>query len=387
MKISIHNEGDSGRKRQWRVTVCMNGNRTRRYFNSRAEAEFYAVKTRTTLKAGGDPGAIEKAVRLSAGSAYGVDVLVEHALACIKNSGIMPISRTATFADGVRLYLDKQAQAGVRPTTLMQTKAALRSLEKVFGDRLVISITDGEIDSFLALLKNRQGQPGGASTTTKLRTLKYIKSVFRAMGFAQPFAAVRKPRPTSEERGVKFFDVDQFIAIMSAARPNERGMLAIAFLAGMRPLLLEKLPTNCVDMIRRVIVIPSHFSIERHEHHLETECIHPGNGSYFPGLPSVLWAWLEIYPFEPRPWGPMQKRLAGKIGFWHQDGCRNTAATFYNKLHGMAAAAKLLYPEGDHHGMIRHHYVPVSSAEAERFYSLNPTDFLKEGPTDKTLST
>lgn len=322
---------------------------------------------------------LENAVRLCSGTGYTIDFLVKLALTQMQNT---PIANNPgpTFADGVRLYLDKKARAGVRPTTLMQTKTALRSLEKVFGGRAVVSITEGEIESFLTVLKNRQGEPGGASTATKLRTLEYIKSVFRAMGFAQPFAAVRMPRPTSEERVVKFFDVDQFIAIMSAARPNERGMLAIAFLAGVRPLLLEKLTTNCVDMIRRVIVIPSHFSIERHEHHLETECIHPGNGSYFPGLPSVLWAWLEIYPFEPRPWGPMQKRLAGKIGFWHQDGCRNTAATFYNKLHGMAATAKLLYPEGDHHGMIRHHYVPVSLAEAERFYSLNPADFLTKLP-------
>ena len=318
---------------------------------------------------------LENAVRLCSGTGYTIDFLVKLALAHMQNT---PIANNpdATFADGVRLYLDKQAQTGVRPTTLMQTKAALRSLEKVFGDRLVVSITDGEIESFLALLKNRQGQPGGASTTTKLRTLEYIKSVFRAMGFAQPFAAVRKPRPTSEERGVKFFDVDQFIAIMSAARPNERGMLAMALIGGLKPLMLERLSADCVDMVRRVIRIPRFFSMEGRAHHLETECIHPGSGRIIPGLPAVLWPWLKVFPFEPQPWGPMQKRIAGKIGFWHQDGCRNTAAAFYNKLHGMAAATKLLYPDWAHQGIIRRHYEPVSQVEAERFYSVNPADFL-----------
>ncbi len=318
--------------------------------------------------------------RLAAEAGYPIDFLVKEALVHLQHSP-MANNPSATFADGVRLYLAKLEQTGVRPLTLMQAKAALRSLEKVFGGRPVVSITESEIESFLALLKNRQGQPGGASTTTKLRTLEYVKSVFRALGFAQPFASVRKPRPTSEERVGKFFDVHQFIEIMSAARPNERGMLAIALIGGIQPLVLERLPADCVDMVNRVIAIPSHFSIEGRAHHLETECVHSEDGRFIPGLPAALWPWLKIYPFEPQPWAPVQRRIAGQVGFWHQNGCRNTAATFYNKLHGMAATWSLLCSEGPSRVICRHYVGVISQSEAERFYSINPAYFLAKAPS------
>ena len=215
------------------------------------------------------------------------------------------------------------------------------------------------------------GKRNRRSFKTFAEAKEYVREI-RAM-----LMSARKP-PSKGGTG-KFFNVDQFVAIMNAARPNERGMLAMAFLAGIRPLLLEKLSANCVDMVRRVIAIPSHFSKERRAHHLETESIHPYSGSYLPGLPSALWAWLEIYPFEPQAWEPMQKRIAGEIGFWHPDGCRKTAATYYNKLHGVAATMALLQLEGASRAAFHLRVGVVSRAEAERFYSINPADFLADG--------
>ena len=381
MSITISNDGNPGRKSHWLVAVYQNGKRIRRFFATRAEAQHYANETRATLDRGGDLVAIEKALRLSAGSAYAVDVLVEHGLAYIRNSGALPFSPGTTIADGIQLCLAKQTRFGASLNTRMRTRASLNGFQKVFGQRTVVSITESEIESYLALMKNRRGEAGGARTCTKLRTLEYIKTVLRVIGIANPLASVRKPRPTNEERGGRFFNADQFIAIMTAARPNERGMLAMALIGGLRPWILERLPADCVDMVRRVIRIPTNHSTDRTAHHLETEYIHPENGRVIPGLPSVIWDWLRIYPFEPHPWGPMQKRIAGQIGFWIQDGCRNTAAVYYNQLHGMAATSALFYPLGGNLGIIHHHVSPVTRVEAERFYSVNPTDFLDLGPT------
>lgn len=166
-----------------------------------------------------------------------------------------------------------------------------------------------------------------------------------------------------------YFTSDQVSSLFTASRAKERGALAIAMFAGLGPKRIDELTPTCINIKEKYILIRSRIAGKR------IFSLHTGEeGGLFPGLPSVLWAWLEEYPFQRISWPALQSRLAAAVdGTWIHDGCRRTSATYYVTLHGIAAAIDCgLIAESRFSRGPRRLVGCAKRQEAEDFYSISP---------------
>lgn len=160
--------------------------------------------------------------------------------------------------------------------------------------------------------------------------------------------------------------------MLTKVHPDKRGTVALALFAGLRPHLLSRLPEACVDMKNRTIHIPRHLAKDRRPHDIDPE-FRRSDGAILPGSPTVLWTWLETYPYKRCSWKVLQRQLKKIIGRWVHDGTRHTAATYYCKFFKNAATSVLLTHEGQ--DMALEHYIGITTMEAaEAFYNLKPGD-------------
>jgi integrase len=169
-----------------------------------------------------------------------------------------------------------------------------------------------------------------------------------------------------------FFKNDQIRAFFRAARPTERGMLALLVFAGVRMGEATRLTAEDINLAERRIYLRAYIAKSGRTRFLET----PAGGDPFsigrPGLPRVLWEWLERYPFGACPWLPLHLRLRRVAGQpWIPNGLRSTAAIKYCAMFGRLPAAELL----GHFTLDlvnRHILSATTRASAEEFYAISP---------------
>jgi len=297
-----------------------------------------------------------------------------------------------TFREAAARVVERAATegGGVRPVTLGNYKTAYAIFDKVFGNRPVDKITTTEVKSFLDGMNNNRRKPGQATRNSKRSYLTYFKAALRAGGVRDPLIELRY---RYEAKEIRFFSVEVVRALFAATPGRERGLLALALFAGIRPELLGRLPARCVDVARREITIPAHLSKDKRPHILRGEFTRP-DGQLLPGLPETLWIWLRAFPFKPAPWLNLRLRLQrelarletgsrdtskGRSPYWIQDGTRHTAASYYCALYGAEATAALLTHVGS--GMSVTHYIGIAAREdATEFYGIAPSavDFRPE---------
>lgn len=174
-------------------------------------------------------------------------------------------------------------------------------------------------------------------------------------------------------------------ATFADARADERGMLALALIAGLRPMRLGEIPKSNINIADRTIRIPGEFSKSHRSIFLETVTTENGH-DFRPGPPPVLWSWLERYGFLPCNWGKIHRRMRAALGnFWIADGCRHTAATYYCCKFGVAATAELL-GHADTELVRRHYAGHATRAEADAFFAITPDSLPPAPESDHPLS-
>jgi hypothetical protein len=179
--------------------------------------------------------------------------------------------------------------------------------------------------------------------------------------------------PTSQPRGPGLNDRRHFTsaeaaAMLKTAQPNERGFLALALFAGIRPHMLEYLPPECVDVKWRRIWIPRSTALDSRDHVICTDDLMARLGE--PAPLAAMREWLVEFPFQPQPWTPLQRRLQRAVGFWIPNGCRFTAITMSCAFFGTDATFRVMgvSPVPYRRTLIR----VASFQDALDFYGLTP---------------
>jgi len=368
----IHCSDDAKRHSSpWMVRYYRDRKPVREYFATKALAEVRAREIGKLINQGLDPAKMRAVNRLIAGTGYDACDLIEMALRGLQKKGAAALSPMALFRDATALVIKKaDGDKSLSEGTRRNYRNYYKHINHKFGDRTAVSITAPEVEAFLAELPNAQRVPRAASEPTKRTYAVMFKMALKALGLSQPLSEL--PAYHDLQHEVKFFSVEQVRLMFEVTPARNRGQLALALFGVMRPLLLEKLPADCVDVDARTISIPAYMAKDRHGHLLEGEIVRPDNSRIIPGLPEVLWIWLKAFPFKPACWLNIQLHLKATLGFWIQDGLRHTGATYYHRLYGQGATAALLTHEGM--DLVLKHYVGITSRlEADAFFALIPS--------------
>jgi integrase len=365
MKISVIKSTEKWRTSPWMVRYHQDGKPVRRFFETKEEAEQYAREVRQSVRLGAEASDLGEAHRLLAGTGHKLTNIIRAGLQFIRESEAASASPTATFSDGIALILSNTKHC--RAKTVAGYAHVFRALEKAFGPRVATTITNADVQNYLDSLPDQRGKVGNASPYTKKTRLVHIRMVLRALGIANPLPKLvaRVPRV----REIKFFSVAEIRAILAAADPADRGMIALATFAAIRPQTLERLPAECVNLADKMIRLPAELSKDHRAHCLETIPIGTDR-EVRPGPPEVLWDWLKRFPFQPRSWSALQRRMRRTLnGKWIQDGLRHSGATYYRAKYGDAATAELLTHASIN--LVNEHYAGLATrAQTDEFFSL-----------------
>lgn len=357
-----------GRRSPWCVRYYVKRRPDRQFFRTRDAAEKRAAEIRTIHQRGGNLAAIGSAVSLIAGTGYELDAVVRAGLQRLQQQAASSSSPNAKFRDGVNAILRRSEKRQLRSRTINNYNDIYRVINRTFGDRIAASITNEEVDAFLESIPDRARNVGKGSLYSRHTYLTNVRMALKAAGVLNPLPGLAVAIPL--EREIDFFTVAEVKTLYSLADASERGALTLAGFVGVRPERMEELPPDCVNVSERTIHIPAALSKNHRSILLETPTGEVGPGE-FPGVPEVVWQWLEQYPFKPLVWQPFQRRLAAHLGRWIHDGLRHTAATYYRARFGLAATTELLTHVSG--GLVSRHYAGFTSrANANAFYAITP---------------
>jgi hypothetical protein len=364
MKITLTAYDESGPKARWIVRYYENRRPIRRIFKSKIDALQFArtLRLHELLKPGNDfdqIAAIRNLLDLAGADATRV---IRAGLAALQRGHPKKALPTSTFADGAKKVIERATRISSR--TRIEYRSIYASLCKTFGHRIAIKISSEEVQKYFDELHGNGNQ--SISPYTKKRRLLLFRMALRELGIRDPLPSVWIPIPESCE--ARFFTIPEVQLILRTARVHERGMVALALFGAIRPSTLERLSAESVNTKERVISIPGAVTKTRYRQILDTNSNY-ANNERLPGPPPLLWNWLEHYPFVPCSWSRLLARLRSALGFWIQNGLRNTGAANYRAIYGCMATAHLLgvgYPIEQKFAGI------VSRQNAEEFYRIEP---------------
>lgn len=365
------------------VPGCLKPARRRRWRETKAAADALAAEVREQLSRRISPTEIAEIARIVAGTEYSAVDLVKAGLEHLRSTKATAANPTATFKEAATLLKAHftEQEGKLAPVTLKNNRSILKSLENHFGERLAALIPAKDVKSYLEQRPDRKGVAGKAGPECKNKHLIVFRMALRQVG-------VEKPVPTIEEyevplKEVPIFSNEEVRIMYLALRPCERGQVALALHGFVRPEATERLRPEHINLQRGTLFIPPHIAKDRKEHWLPKEYVR-ADGGIVCGLPTELFVWLKAYPFQPRRWEYIQKKLRKALGGrWIQDGLRHTGASNYNAIHGLDATAKMLTHAGEKIAAER--YIRSLLPEhATEFYSILPQEFENEIPPSTT---
>ncbi|MBW7896379.1 MAG: hypothetical protein H3C27_14825 [Opitutaceae bacterium] len=363
-KISITKKPN--RVSPWQVGYYENKKLVPKFFRTREEAVSYKKDLEKILHLGLTYEQLQKISQLAHIANLPADVLCEWGAKAQIESGLVNVPRTCTFREAAEMFVAR-ATKKCRSTTVKGYKGKNATLNRVFGDRIAATISEHEFAQFIEKIPDRRKNVGKAGSYCRNSYVTQIRMIYRLLGVTKPFPNLIKENTSSQ---VRFLTCEHVRTLFLTAKPHERGLLALAIFAAIRPSLLSVLPTDCVDVDARIIRLPHYLSKDKKDHILEGEAVINDRIKVY-GLPEVLWAWLNAYPFNPRNWTYLCRRLRRGIGHWVQDYTRHTAATYYHAIYGKIPTANLLTHEGLN--LVFKHYVGVTTrAAAAEFYAITP---------------
>lgn len=254
------------------------------------------------------------------------------------------------------------------PRTLENYEIMFGVLDRHFGEQQCEAITPMDFHALVGKLKNNYGKEGKASTLTKRTYLGTLRMVLLYAGVEDPLK--RLPKFNGKRRPVAFYTVARVKQIFAATPEWERAVVAIATFGLIPWGVACQLTPRCINFTDRTITIPAEISPDHRKVIISTEMW--VDGRYLPGLPVVLWKWLELYVVQPAHPIYLQVRLKRATGFWLQGGLLRTMATYYCAAHDEKAVEAILGHAGEM--LTTGRFVGETSVEeAEKFLALDPS--------------
>jgi len=248
-------------KNHWRIVGFENGKRKQFWFPTKADAQAGADEKNAEIAAHGSQFtltfeertqariAIDRLAPLGKTLAEAVSYYINH---LAKTTASVPF---ATLAQHVRSEFKRRlGENEVSARHLHTMSDTLSQMERVFGDRVVSTITPQEIRSWL--LSN------GWATKTKNRHRGYAKQIFNLAIDAKycsenpvTFEAFRK-RETEESSTIGILSAADTEKLFRAADPEIIPYLVFLFFCGIRRATVEKLDWKDVQFENKQVVVP-----------------------------------------------------------------------------------------------------------------------------------
>lgn len=354
MNFTIKKRAD---RNTWEARWFVAGDKNRKSFSTQDAATRWVRDQKQLAALGASPAEVTAATRLAAGTGFDLESLVRAGLDQMRGIGAHRADATMTFAEAGNEVIQRAIKIGVRTRTIKNYKSQAALLNKCFGPRVAVAITQSEFDAYLTNVPNKQRLVGRASADTKRTYLTFMKMALKVAGIVEPLSGIELPKDDSD---VEFFTLAEVKTILAATPVTARGFVAVALFACVRPENLEMIPVTSISAAAKTIRISKEISKDRLTHVITDLA------------PPVLWEWLKLYPYEPVKWESLQRRLKRAAGRWIQDGLRHTGATFYCAVNGVNATARLLTHESE--SLVRSNYAGVilDTALAKAFLALKP---------------
>jgi hypothetical protein len=242
-----------------------------------------------------------------------------------------------TFAAGAQIVIDRASPG----RSQNNRRYDLQKLLPMLGGRSADDILAAEAVRVVDQLSVR-GRP--LSPATRFKYAELIRMAVRAAGVIDPVPGFKIEKPASAPR---WFTNDEVSRILSKARPEERGFIALGSHAGLQIDELLRIHSEHVRVKDKVIYVPLEVNGERVWHELHGDYRTP-DGYVVHGVHPNVWRFLKLFPFQPlcRSWHTLQMELKAEVGRWLPDALRQTARINYLALLGpeVAVRLRLAYP-------------------------------------------
>jgi integrase len=363
----VRREYPSG-KAAWMVACMVNGQRIRKTFKSKGEAETKAAEIRTRVENEGRAAfnlpdavrveatkAVEKLKPYNASIREAADYYLEHVLKY----------RTApTIAEVVEKLLADAAANHRRERTIKDLASRLGAFVEDYGDRRIAEITREELKAWL-----NDPTLGARSRINYAVKLSQLWNYAIAEGWAENNIVASIPRPDAEDSEPAVFTVEQAARLLEHAEKHDLlAYVALGLFAGLRSAEIQRLDWSNVKLAERTIIVGSNVAKKRSRRVVE--------------INDTLAAWLPLCAKSKGPVVPLESnrtlyarlaKLATDAGLeqWPDNALRHSCASYSLALTG--DAVRVAYQLGNSADMIHRHYKAlVTKADAERFFALRP---------------
>ena len=355
-------------KTAWQVACMVNGQRIRKTYPIKAEAETHAAEIRIQVENEERAAfTMPSAVRVEAVSAVkqlalhnasiteAVDFYVEHVLKY----------RTApTITEIIEKLLADAASNQRRERTIKDLRHRLTTFAKTYGNQRIAEITREELKDWL-----NDPALAARSRINYAVKLSQLWNYAIANGWVEHNIPASLPRPNAEDTEPEIFTVQQVAKLLEHAAANDLlAYVALGLFAGLRSAEINRLDWSNVKLAERRIIVGAAVAKKRSRRVVE--------------MSDTLAAWLIICAKVKGPVVPLDSnrtlyarlaKLATAAGLkgWPDNGLRHSCATYSLALTG--DAVRVAYQLGNSADMIHRHYKAlVTKADAERFWQLRP---------------
>lgn len=376
------------------VSFCVDmgrigGERVRKFFKTRVEADTYAEQQRIAkANQGAAAFSIDDKLRIEAIEArrllqpYDVG-LVEAAKYYIKHA--KPKGGEKTMFELVAEVLEVKARAGRRTATIQDYRYLFNRFNRSYGERRVHEIRSHDVDEWL--------DANAKSLSTRSIYLRYLNTLFayalkRNYCSENPLNAVERPQVTLKPPGI--FTVEQAASLLrSAVEQPELDMLpyiTIGLFAGLRPTEVTRLDWSQVRLDQGVILVNADASKTSQKR--------------FVDISENLRAWLTPVakpagPLVPaqlprrlrKAWTKTQEYESGRIESWHQDGLRHSFASYHLAHHKNAPLTSLQMGHMKSQMLFNHYRNLVLSADAEQYWGITPNEVARQAAEESVSET
>lgn len=347
------------------VTSNLNGQRQRKFFGTKREAETYVeIKEIELLNQGTEATTFSTELRVLAQRAanilqpFGKTVLDA---AEFYASHLRSMSSSRSVATVVNELIAAREEDGLSADYLSDLKIKFRGFAQDFGHRMIASVTAKEISDWLRGMK-----VGPVSRNTTRSRLATLFSFAKRAGYTKenPIRDVERAKERETEVGI--LTVTEAVNLMSNANPETLPFWVIGAFAGLRSAEIERLEWHDLDFDDGFIEVKA-SKAKTASRRLVTM------------MPNLR-AWLVPYhthtgmvcPIGLRKKLEADRKRAGLLKEWPSNALRHSFGSYH--LAEFKDAAALALQMGNSPRMIFKHYREVvKPKEAARYWNIMPS--------------
>jgi len=343
-----------------------NGHRFRKFFGSRDTARTWLANHKEISLVEGRSG-LEFTSAQRADARNALDTLADFPEATLTAAAkhyaeyLRRSEHTLPVVSLVEQFIHAKESDGRSKRYLEDLRYRLGKFARDFSDTPAATISTSDIDDWLHGLD--------LSAQSRMNQRRVLHTLFefacaRNVARENPVAKAGKPKITTKEPGI--LKPAQLKRLLEVADPKIRPMIAISAFAGLRPAEVQRLDWESVDLKHEVIAVTASSS-KTASRRLVT--ISPN-----------LARWLMRSRGRSGPVAPAgarrlfeKARRDARIRTWPHDALRHSWVSYRLALTG--DAAKVASEAGHQESVLHRHYKQlVTSAEAERWFAIAPSD-------------